>query len=143
MKIFIRSILLTALLLQCACVSRIPLRSNEPIKSLVGRQLKLKRELWLAQLPSSGKYVARRPWGPSGDHVALKAGEVITIIDFVRLPESQGSFIIMICRINKGGNEMVFEAELHPNYRNPGSSQAEKILWEFFNEPSEAWVITR
>jgi hypothetical protein len=127
------------------CVSRIPLTEPDTLISLKGRKLRVKREFFAIPLNDTqgtmAKYRGILANVESIEHFAVSPGDVLTIVDFHRLPKDRGSFVLMNVSILKNGENRIVEIEIHPNYNIPGKTLAEKTAFQLRDKNDISMVL--
>ena len=127
------------------CVSRIPLTEPDTLISLKGRKLRVKREFFAIPLNDTrgtvAKYRGILANVESMEHFVVSPGDVLTIVDFHRLPKDRGAFVLMNVSILKNGEHQIVEIEIHPNYKNPGKTLAEKTAFQLRDKNDISMVL--
>ena len=127
------------------CVSRIPLTEPDTLISLKGRKLRVKREFFIIPLGDTrgtiAKYRGILANVEGMEHFVIFPGDVLTIVDFSRLPKDRGSFVLMNVSIFKNGQNRIVEIEIHPDYNTPGRTLAEKTAFELRDKTDISMVL--
>ena len=127
------------------CASRIPLHGPETLLSLKGRKLHVKKKFFIIPLNNTrgtlAKYRDILANVESTEHFVISPGDVCTILDFNRLPEGSGSFVLMNISVFKNGENRIIEIEMHPDFKTPGKTLEEKTAFQLRDRTNLGWTL--